>query len=138
MIKKCCLLFFFLSSLILNAQDAVNILNKKQFGYYQGTISSYSIFDGNTEMHVEPTQISVQLLKNFIEISIGNLKHKGNYSILFTTKEFAVIEVTYEDPMLKDRFVVYTQGDKIVRDGVLPQLNTSLKKMTKKEIINLL
>ena len=106
-------------------------IKKKYLGTYQGQMNAYYLTDGNTTFEVESTTCKVQLKSNGISLELDNVAKEGNYSVLFATKEYTVLEANYDNTPMRDRFILPKKGKVLTREGLTPQPNVTLNKVKK-------
>lgn len=125
-------LFFvvFCLTLQVNAQKEI-ILKSKYFGNYQGWVSAYDMDAGNDMIHIDSALISINILKESIELQIGQKKQSGKYKILFEAEKYFVLDCIMENQMAHERVVVFKKGKVISRDGLYPQPSSYLRKKKK-------
>ncbi len=104
-------------------------LKKRQYGYYEGAIPNYIINEGNILLDVEPVSIRIHLSASNLSLTIGEFKHEGGYDILYTTKSYSVIEIQNPQQTIKDRYLIYSDGKQILKEGIHPQPNSILNKI---------
>lgn len=111
---------FFLSGFIVAAQKELK-LSKKYLGDYKGVIPAYILPTSGGEARVNEMPIEVTINESTIEVIIGQLRRKDNYTILFESKGYFLLECKVEGQPVAERIVVYKRGRKIGRDGLYPQ-----------------
>lgn len=118
----------FLAIPIIGFSQSNETLKKKYFGTYVGTMSGYLLDTGQEVVTVEPTELTIQLSENAISMDIGRFHITGDYRIIFSNKEYWVLNATIEGQLQTERITVYKKGNTIMREGVYPQSNTDLEK----------
>ena len=73
--------FFVLTLFICTASLLFSQVKKRELGYYQGTISSYTINTGQELLKVDSSVIVIWLKKDGISFKIDNKKYEGTYSV---------------------------------------------------------
>lgn len=117
-----------------SSQKLVDKIKRKHYGVYVGTIPGYQIETDQDLVNVESTTIEIEISEKHVSIQIGDQKVTGTYTVLFKGDNYYVLDVTVEGQEANDRIVVYQRGKKISRDGMFPQPNTMLDKLSKKEL----
>ena len=107
-------------------------LKKKQFGWYEGVIPHYTIDEGNIMIPVNESLCQVNLKSDQMSVTLGNQMREGEYKILFSTKEYSVLEFTPQDQMMRERYILKRKGKSLTREGAHPQPSVDLKKIKKK------
>lgn len=133
------LAFFILLFLPLfsTGQKLVEEVKKKYFGTYSGEIPSYSLDTGNDLVKVQSTDLKIQLDANYVILDLGKEHFTGTYSVLFMGVDYYVLDVKLEGQLQSERLVVHTKSKTMTREGIYPQPNAELKKLSKKELKNL-
>ncbi len=108
-------------------------LSKKQFGTYLGVLDSYLVNDGNNVFSVEESPLIVQLTANDLKLKIGNKTYEGEYTVLFSTKKYSVLEVQYPGIPTRDRYMIQKNGKTLTRDALQPQPQVECLKLSKKK-----
>lgn len=132
---------FLILSLILipqfsSGQKLVDEIKKKYFGAYQGTIAAYKLDTGAELVAVEETTIFIVLTEDNIILEIGNNKTSGTYSVLFEGDDYYVLNAIIEGQIQSERIVVHQKGKTVTREGIHPQPNAVLDKLSRKELKN--
>lgn len=117
-----------------SGQKLVNEIKKKYFGSYEGTISAYKMDTGSELVVVEETVIFIVLTEDNIILEIGNTKTSGTYSILFEGEDYYVLNAIIEGQSQSERIIVQQKGKTLTREGIHPQPNVVLEKMSRKEL----
>lgn len=115
------------------SQKLVDDIKRKYFGVYQGTIPAYQLDSGKDLITVEPTPITIEITAKNIILDIGKQHVTGVYTVLFQGNSYYVLDGTIEGQEANERIVVYERGKKISRDGLFPQPNVMLEKLSNKE-----
>lgn len=113
------------------AQSSKGDLKKKYLGIYEGKMDGYYLTDGLATVPVEESKCRVVLQPNKLTLALDDQAKSGSYSILMQTKEYAVLEVTYENDLIRDRYVLPKKGKTLNREGLTPQPNVRLNKVKK-------
>lgn len=114
------------------SQTLVKEMKSKNFGVYQGEISSYHYLLDTVTVQVEASPIEISIDKTNIDITIGRINKKGSYHILFKGKDYYVIDAFFEGDVLTERILLNEKNKTMVREGSYPQPNTTLRKTKKK------
>lgn len=125
--KQWYILMFIFLPITSVAQNDVS-LKKKYFGKYKGTIPAYQIQTDKEVMDVSSCSIYMTLDSDVIELTIGNNKMKGTYSVMFKSKTYYLIEARMDGQAYAERIMVYVRGKKASREGLYPQPMASLVK----------
>lgn len=113
------------------AQSSKGDLKKKYLGFYEGKMNGYYLSDGLATVPVDESKCRVVLQPNKLTFALDDQAKSGSYSVLMQTKEYAVLEVTYENDPIRDRFVLPKKGKILNREGLTPQPNVTLNKVKK-------
>ena len=103
-------------------------LKKRFLGSYKGEVPSYNIDTGDKIMKVSSSAIYLELNKDDLNLTIGNNKLHGTYTVMFMAKTYFLIDANIDNQLATERFIVYKRGRKISRDGMYPQPVTELNK----------
>lgn len=104
-------------------------LKKKYFGSYKGTIPAYKIQSDKSILEVGASVIYIDILKDAIDVKIGNLQMHGTYRVLFKTKTYYLLEAKMEGQSYLERIEIYRKGKIAKREGLYPQPDTELQKI---------
>lgn len=104
-------------------------LKKKYFGSYKGTIPAYIIQSEKSILEVGASVIYIDILKDAIDVKIGNLQMHGTYRVLFKTKTYYLLEAKMEGQSYLERIEIYRKGKIAKREGLYPQPDTELQKI---------
>ncbi len=132
------LTFFILLVLPLfsNGQKLVDEVKKKYFGTYLGEIPTYSLDTGTDLVQVNATDLKIQLDADYVIVDLGKEHFTGTYSVLFQGVDYYVLTVQLEEQLSPERLVVHMKTKSMTREGIYPQPNAELKKLSKKELKN--
>lgn len=119
-----------------NGQKLVDEIKRKFLGAYQGTISTYKVDTGSELIDVEETIIFINLTNDHIIIEIGNNKISGFYTVLFEGEDYYVLNARLEGQLQSERIIVHQKGKTLTREGIHPQPNAVLEKLSRKEVKN--
>ncbi len=120
-------LLFFLVPITLVAQKDIT-LKRKYIGKYKGTIPAYQIQTDKEVMDVTACSIYMNIEEDAIELTVGNNKFTGTYSVMFKTKTYYLLEARMEGQTYAERIMVYVRGKKASREGLYPQPMAALEK----------
>ncbi len=124
--KQWYILMFILLPITLVAQNDVT-LKKKYLGKYKGTIPAYQIQTDKEVLDVSSCAIYIDLQDDAIDMTIGNNKLTGTYTVLFKTKTYYLLEARMEGQTYAERIMVYVKGKKASREGLYPQPMAALE-----------
>ncbi|MCO5260901.1 MAG: hypothetical protein M9916_12225 [Crocinitomicaceae bacterium] len=125
--KKIIIGLFFLLPLCSVSQTKVASLKNKFLKTYIGELPSYSIISDTTVIEVEKTPIKINLTKTAIIVETGKLQKKGSYHVLFKGNNYYVLDAFFEGDITSERIIVNERNKTIVREGIYPQPNCTLK-----------
>lgn len=134
MSKKILLLILFSLPLIAQGQKLVDEIKKKHFGVYRGTIPAFSMDTGRDLVDVTSVEIIVEVDAEKVVLHIGDQHLVGDYTVLFKGDDYYVLDVTLKRQLQHERLVIKQKGKMMTREGIYPQPNSTLKKLTNKEI----
>ena len=103
-------------------------LKRKYLGKYKGTIPAYQIQTDKEVMDVTACSIYMNIEEDAIELTVGNNKFTGTYSVMFKTKAYYLLEARMEGQTYAERIMVYVRGKKASREGLYPQPVAALEK----------
>jgi len=125
--KSWIFLMFFLVPITLVAQKDIT-LKRKYLGKYKGTIPAYQIQTDNEVMDVTACSIYMNIEADAIELTVGNNKFIGTYSVMFKTKTYYLLEARMDGQTYAERIMLYVRGKKASREGLYPQPMAALEK----------
>jgi len=120
--------------LFSNAQKLVEEVKKKYYGTYVGEIPKYSLDTGKDLVEVEATNLKIQLDANYVILDIGIQHFTGTYSVLFQGSDYYVLHVTIDGQLQPERILVHMKSKTMTREGMYPQPNANLRKLSAKEL----
>lgn len=129
-------LSLFILPFFVSGQKLVDDIKKKYFGGYAGTISAYKLDTGLELLDVQETPIFVLISEDAIILEIGNNKTSGTYTVLFEGDDYYVLNAKIEGQMQSERIVVHQKGKTLTREGIHPQPNAVLEKLSRRELKN--
>ena len=137
MSKKILFLILFSFPLFVQGQKLVDEIKKKHFGVYRGEIPAFSMDTGKDLVDVTAVEIIVEVEAEKVVLHIGNQHLVGAYTVLFKGDDYYVLDVTLNRQLQHERLVIHQRGKMMTREGIYPQPNAKLKKLSKKEIKSL-
>ena len=102
-------------------------LKKKYLKNYKGNIPTYEINYNNNLVRIDASEITVQLKKDSLYISVGPSKWAGIYSVAKTGKKTFEIIGKMEDSGVSEVLKLNARDKTIVRKGLFPQPDAELK-----------
>ncbi len=119
----------FILFLIFVGFNSISISQMKRscFGTYIGKIEGYSLGKSNELIQIDPTAIKIQILKGAIFVFIDDQTYEGTWQVLLETKKYYLVEAS-TNSKAPERLMVYKKERKILREGISPQPNVTLKK----------
>ena len=115
--------FILICSFGLTAQ-----IKKKDLGNYTGTIESYKINSGQELLTVEACPISITLNKENLLLKIGLKEYTAAYRIKKLERRSYIITVSIPYSDLEESFSLNGKNKEILRKGLFPQPDCTLKK----------
>ena len=107
-----------------------NILKKKYYGNYLGSIPAYKMEDGKMIVEVDSVSIQIEFLKDgAVNYTIGNTKDHGTYNVEFTTDNFILISAKLENQKAEEKIKLYLKDKHLEREGIYPQPEGRLLKL---------
>jgi hypothetical protein len=103
-------------------------IKKRDLGHYVGTIESYKINSGQELLTVEACTISVTLNKESLLLKIGSKEYQASYGIKKTERRNYLITVGIPYSDLQESFSLNGKDKKMLRKGLFPQPDCTLKK----------
>lgn len=134
MSKKILFLILFSLPLFVQGQKLVDEIKKKHFGVYRGVIPAFSMDTGRDLVDVTSVEIIVEVEAEKVVLHIGDQHLVGDYKVLFKGDDYYVLDVTLKRQLQHERLVIKQKGKMMTREGIYPQPNSTLKKLTNKEI----
>ena len=110
-------------------------VKKRDQGVYKGLIPAYAINTGQDLIQVDSCVIQIKLEKTRLMIRIDNKEYEGTYKVDKKTKRIYVIYAETEYSDIKEEIILFGKDKIMTRKGLSPQPDTSLKKLTKKEVL---
>lgn len=110
-------------------------VKKRDQGVYKGLIPAYAINTGQDLIQVDSCVIQIKLEKMRLMIRIDNKEYEGTYKVDKKTKRIYVIYAETEYSDIKEEIILFGKDKIMTRKGLFPQPDTSLKKLTKKEVL---
>jgi len=127
--------FFVLTLFICTASLLFSQVKKRELGYYQGTISSYTINTGQELLKVDSSVIVIWLKKDGISFKIDNKKYEGTYSVKKRNKRNYLLKAKLNFSDIEEELRIDGKNKTIWRKGLFPQPNSILHKLKKKEVV---
>jgi hypothetical protein len=122
------LLILLLTLSISNGLSA-QVLKKKYFGSYAGTLPGYKIDLGTDVVSVNPAEIKISISSDgALTQQIGDELKKGMWTFFIEGEKYFVLDVLFEGQLIKERVIIYKRGHAIGREGIFPQPTAILKK----------
>ena len=110
-------------------------VKKRDQGVYKGLIPAYAINTGQDLIQVDSCVIQIKLEKMRLMIRIDNKEYEGTYKVDKKTKRIYVIYAETEYSDIKEEIILFGKDKIMTRKGLFPKPDTSLKKLTKKEVL---
>lgn len=122
------LLILLLTLSISNGLSA-QVLKKKYFGSYTGTLPGYKMDLGTDVVSVNPAEIKISISSDgALTQQIGDELKNGTWTFFIEGEKYFVLDVLFEGQLIKERVIIYKRGHAIGREGIFPQPTAILKK----------
>ena len=125
MLKSIMILGIVASCLSVYAQETV-FVKRKWLGTYNGIVPAYRLNTGNELLDVESDNLSIILSKASFNISFGAFSYTGQYTAIVKEKNKLRIEGN-------EYFLIDRKKKQLTRSGIIPQPDSTLDKLRKKQ-----
>jgi hypothetical protein len=124
--------FVFISLFVDSAATQTVRVKRKYCKTYQGEIPKYSAMLGQEMVEVSSMQIDVQVKKDSLYLSIGNVRISGVYTAQKSTNpDEVVLTLPRENSGIEERIILNTTKKTLLRKGVFPQPDALLSRVKK-------
>ena len=124
--------FVFISLFVDSAATQTVRVKRKYCKTYQGEIPKYSAMLGQEMVEVSSMQIDVQVKKDSLYLSIGNVRISGVYTAQKSTSpDEVVLTLPRENSGIEERIILNTTKKTLLRKGVFPQPDALLSRVKK-------
>lgn len=124
--------FVFISLFVDSAATQTVRVKRKYCKTYQGEIPKYSAMLGQEMVEVSSMQIDVQVKKDSLYLSIGNIRVSGVYTAQKSTNpDEVVLTLPRENSGIEERIILNTTKKTLLRKGVFPQPDALLSRVKK-------
>ena len=124
--------FVFISLFVDSAATQTVRVKRKYCKTYQGEIPKYSAMLGQEMVEVSSMQIDVQVKKDSLYLSIGNVRISGVYTAQKSTNsDEIVLTLPRENSGIEERIILNTAKKTLLRKGVFPQPDALLSRVKK-------
>ncbi len=124
--------FVFISLFVDSATTQTVRVKRKYCKTYQGEIPKYSAMLGQEMVEVSSMQIDVQVKKDSLYLSIGNIRVSGVYTAQKSTNpDEVVLTLPRENSGIEERIILNTTKKTLLRKGVFPQPDALLSRVKK-------
>ena len=124
--------FVFISLFVDSAATQTVRVKRKYCKTYQGEIPKYSAMLGQEMVEVSSMQIDVQVKKDSLYLSIGNVRISGVYTAQKSTSpNEVVLTLPRENSGIEERIILNTTKKTLLRKGVFPQPDALLSRVKK-------
>ena len=124
--------FVFISLFVNSAATQTVRVKRKYCKTYQGEIPKYSAMLGQEMVEVSSMQIDVQVKKDSLYLSIGNVRISGVYTAQKSTNpDEVVLTLPRENSGIEERIILNTTKKTLLRKGVFPQPDALLSRVKK-------
>ena len=127
--------FVVLTLFIYSASLLFSQVKKRELGYYQGTIASYTINTGQELLKVDSSAIVIWLEKDRISFKIDNKKYKGTYTVKKRNKRNYLLKAKLNYSDIEEELRIVGKNKTIWRKGLFPQPDSFLHKLKKKAVV---
>jgi len=110
-------------------------VKKRELGYYQGIISSYTINTGQELLSVDSSVILVWLEKDQIHFKLDNKEYNGTYIVKERIKRNYILKVKLNFSDIQEELRIEGKNKSMWRKGLFPQPDSNLHKLKKKEVV---
>ena len=126
----------FLLTLFIGASSLYySQVKKRELGYYQGIISSYTLNTGQELISVDSSVILVWLEKDRISFKLDNKEYRGTYSVKERNKRNYILMAKLSFSDIEEELRINGKNKIMWRKGLFPQPDSNLKKLKKKEVV---
>jgi hypothetical protein len=124
--------FVFISLFVDSAATQTVRVKRKYCKTYQGEIPKYSAMLGQEIVEVSSMQIDIQVKKDSLYLSIGNVRISGVYTAQKSTSpDEVVLTLPRENSGIEERVILNTAKKTLLRKGVFPQPDALLSRVKK-------
>lgn len=124
--------FVFISLFVDSAATQTVRVKRKYCKTYQGEIPKYSAMLGQEMVEVSSMQIDIQVKKDSLYLSIGNVRISGVYTAQKSTNpDEIVLTLPRENSGIEERVILNTSKKTLLRKGVFPQPDALLTRVKK-------
>ena len=124
--------FVFISLFVNSAATQTVRVKRKYCKTYQGEIPKYSAMLGQEMVEVSSMQIDVQVKKDSLYLSIGNVRISGVYTAQKSTSpDEVVLTLPRENSGIEERIILNTANKMVLRKGIFPQPDVRLMRVKK-------
>lgn len=124
--------FVFISLFVDSAATQTVRVKRKYCKTYQGEIPKYSAMLGQEMVEVSSMQIDIQVKKDSLYLSIGNVRISGVYTAQKSTSpNEVVLTLPRENSGIEERIILNTTKKTLLRKGVFPQPDALLSRVKK-------
>lgn len=124
--------FVFISLFVDSAATQTVRVKRKYCKTYQGEIPKYSAMLGQEMVEVSSMQIDIQVKKDSLYLSIGNVRISGVYTAQKSTNpDEIVLTLPRENSGIEERVILNTSKKTLLRKGVFPQPDVLLTRVKK-------
>jgi hypothetical protein len=124
--------FVFIGLFVDSAATQTVRVKRKYCKTYQGEIPKYSAMLGQEMVEVSSMQIDIQVKKDSLYLSIGNIRVSGVYTAQKSTNpDEVVLTLPRENSGIEERIIINTAKKTLLRKGVFPQPDSLLSRVKK-------
>ena len=124
--------FVFISLFVNSAATQTVRVKRKYCKTYQGEIPKYSAMLGQEMVEVSSMQIDIQVKKDSLYLSIGNVRISGVYTAQKSTSpDEVVLTLPRENSGIEERIILNTANKMVLRKGIFPQPDVRLMRVKK-------
>jgi len=124
--------FIFIGLFIENTVAQTVRVKRKYCKTYQGDIPTYSAILGQEIVKVTPVQIDINVKKDSLYVTIGNMQISGVYTAQKSTNpDEIVLSIPRENSGIEERIILNTAKKTLLRKGVFPQPDALLLRVKK-------
>ena len=113
---------------LADAQTLVSGVKSKFYGTYYGQIPSYKVLADTNQIAVSKVDVLLKLSANAVVKQVGRLEQKGTYKVLFKDKKYYVIEISFPENSLIEKWMLKEKPKELLREGIMNQPAINLKK----------
>lgn len=110
------------------SQTLVSNLKSKYFGKYVGAIPSYNVSADTIQYTADEVAVMIQLSAKDVVKKVGRIEQRGTYKVLFKDKKYYVIELSFPETALVEKWMLKEKPKEMVREGVMNQPAIRLKR----------